>query len=117
MFKRLFFGVLIFITVCSCTKKKEPVSPEVQLKQDHENLLMNTHIARKAFDLVSQNPGRQICGLDEKGWSAQIKKLVDQRNLLPKLSAEKMDQIDRGMNHFLCDMKCIQEFCDQELKK
>ncbi len=113
---RIFFLVLVAFSALSCTKK-ETLSPEVQLKQDHENLIMNTHVARKAFDLVRQNSGSRICELDEQGWSAHIKKLVDQRNALPRLSTEKMDQIDRGMNHFMCDMKCIQDYCQNELKK
>lgn len=109
--------VCTILTVLACTKKEETVSPDVKLKQDHENLIMNTHIARKAFDLVSQNAGSKICGLDEHGWSAEIKKLVEKRAALPKLPIDKMDQIDRGMNHFLCDTKCIQDYCANEIQK
>lgn len=99
-----------------CTKtRQESLTPEQKLKNDHANLVMNISIARKAFDLTSAVSEKKVCGLDQEGWSQQIKKMVDQRNALPKLSPQEMDQVDRAMNHMLCDEKCMQDFCRAQL--
>jgi hypothetical protein len=108
--------IATFFASMGCTKtKKDEITPAQKLKNDHANLVMNTSIARRAFDLTSAEPEKKICGLDEDAWSKQIKKMVDQRSALPKLSPTEMDQIDRSMNHMLCDEKCMQEFCNTQL--
>lgn len=110
------------LMIVHCHKQQEsvppqpPVSEEMKLKQAHENVVMNLHVARHVFDMLASSPEKKICNLNQKGWSEVIRKMTNKRKALPPLPKDSMDQIDISLNHFLCNDNCIQDFCKSELE-